>query len=83
MCNCIEKVNEALAAQHLKLKQVPTVSLKTGKYGEALALETVSLKRGVRPKPINIHFCPFCGEDFEAPKAAEAKPVEVVKEGEA
>ena len=78
MCDCVEKVNKKLAERQLKLKLLPTVNLDTGEYGEALALETVSLKRGVRPKPVNIHFCPFCGENFNAPAKSDAKPVEVV-----
>jgi len=62
MCDCVEKVNKKLAKRQLKLKLLPMVNLDTGECGEALALETISLKRGVRPKPVNIHFCPFCGE---------------------
>jgi len=61
-CDCIRKANEALLPQGLCLKQHLTVSLETGETGTDLAIETVSLKRGVKAGKIFPLFCPFCGK---------------------
>jgi hypothetical protein len=60
-CDCVAKVNEQLAKHNLQLAQRMTINLETGETGKALSLETVSLKRGVKARPIAISFCPFCG----------------------
>lgn len=62
MCHCLAKANRALAPRNLALKTRHTINLKTGKYSEDLALETVALKRGVRATPVRLAFCPFCGK---------------------
>lgn len=65
MCECIEKVNAKLAEKHISLKMRTTIDMETFEPGKALALETVSLKKGVKAKPIFMAFCPFCGKKNE------------------
>ena len=60
-CECIQKVNAELAKKHLALRLHSTVNTKTWETGESLAIETYSLKKGVKATPLFMSFCPFCG----------------------
>lgn len=65
MCDCIEKVNAKLAKRHLELKLHAIIDTTTYQTGRALALETVRTKKGVKPVPVFLEFCPFCGQPFK------------------
>jgi hypothetical protein len=64
MCECIERVNKDILAEHNTVLLEPfwTSSGKRGLFIETTKLD--SSKRG-KPKKIFTTYCPFCGEKHD------------------
>lgn len=61
-CDCISKLNKTLEAKGVQLKQHLVMDMKTFTTSSDIALETVSIKKGVKPFNLFLAFCPFCGK---------------------
>jgi len=70
MCDCIEKVNEALALNDAMLETVVLCRLDSDKMLVSLPVPLLKLSTGRRKtaRSLSVTFCPFCGER-SVPKA--------------
>lgn len=72
-CDCVQKVNETLKSKHLALKLHAVLHTDPDAEEWAttyeMAIETVSLKKGIKPVKLFFPFCPFCGKPSETSSA--------------
>lgn len=64
MCDCIKKANKALAADHtvLDTKMAINFGKRHGTMKQVLVVPTRATKKGIKPRIVQINFCPLCGE---------------------
>jgi hypothetical protein len=65
MCECIERVNEALKERNTKLALTFTFGKEAAAY-PTIMTEIVVKVRGQRPATMLPSFCPFCGTRYHA-----------------
>lgn len=70
MCECRNRINEALAPKNARLAYGFTLGEGSMNLSPPL-IETEKISsRGKRPPVVMATFCPFCGERFEKDEAA-------------
>ena len=63
MCDCIEKVNEALAEHNTQLN----INMSLSGRPSRIILDTIKLptKQRGKKKMVVASYCPFCGEPYQ------------------
>lgn len=69
MCDCISKIDEKLKEFNTKI-MLPWWS-SSGILAPHIETRKLDEKKRGKPRSVIASFCPFCGDEYSAPKSAE------------